>query len=168
MTASTLAQTAGPRIIFSDLQSGPNSGGLNNQGSIVTIYGFGFGTSRGTSSITIGGAAAAGYLQWSDTKVSFQVGNSAITGNIVIKVAGMASSGMPFTVRPGRIYFVSPTGSDANAGTSAAPWHSVVKAKNTAVAGDIIYLLNGVNETGLEGSKASLTFAKSGTSSLPI
>jgi|GEM_PF-738009 len=168
LSASALAQTADPRIIFSDLQSGPNSGGANNKGSVVTIYGFGFGATRGTSSITIGGAGADNYLQWSDTKVSFQLGNAAVTGNIVANVSGVASNGMPFTVRPGKLYFVSPTGADSNAGTFTAPWHSVVKAKNTAVAGDVIYLMNGVNQTALESSSASLALAKSGTASLPI
>src|SRR5206468_4157937 len=114
-TASALAQTAGPRIIFSDLQSGPNSGGANNQGAVVTIYGIGFGASRGASFVTVGGVNAAGYLQWSDTRVSFQLGNSAVTGNIVIHVGGAASNAIPFSVRPGKIYFVGPTGVDTNA-----------------------------------------------------
>jgi hypothetical protein len=165
---SALAQTQTPRVIFSDLQSGPNSGGLNSKGAIVTVYGFGFGVSRGTSSVTIGGAAADNYLLWSDTKISFQLGSAAVSGNIVAHIAGTDSNGTAFTVRPGRIYFVSPTGNDANAGTAAAPWHSVVKAKNTVVAGDIIYLMNGVNETGLESSSATLALAKSGSASLPI
>jgi hypothetical protein len=168
LSASALAQTADPRIIFSDLQSGPNSGGANNKGAVVTIYGFGFGATRGTSTVTTGGAAAASYLQWSDTKVSFQLGNAAVTGNIVANVSGVASNGMPFTVRPGRLHFVSPTGADTNAGTFTTPWHSLVKAKNTAVAGDVIYLMNGVNQTALESSSASLALSKSGTASLPI
>lgn len=166
--ASALAQTAAPQIVFSDLQSGPNSGGAGNKGAVVTVYGFGFGATRGTSTVNIGGVSADNYLQWSDTKVSFQLSNAAVSGNIVVQAAGKSSNGMPFTVRPGKIYFVSPTGADTNAGTFTAPWHSVVKAKNTAVAGDIIYLLNGVNETGLEGSSATLALAKGGSSSLPI
>ena len=166
--ASALAQAQSPRIIFSDLQSGPNSSGLNSKGAIVTVYGFGFGGSRGASSVTIGGAPADNYPQWSDTRISFQLGTAAVSGNIVVNVGSAASNGTPFTVRPGKIYFVSPTGDDANAGTAAAPWHSVVKAKNTAVAGDIIYLMNGVNENGLESSSASLVLAKSGSASLPI
>src|ERR1700743_1174714 len=165
---SALAQTADPRIVFSDLQSGPNSGGANNKGAVVTIYGFGFGATRGTSTVTIGGAAADNYLQWSDTKVSFQLGNAAVTGNIVVTVAGVAGNGMAFTGRPGKLYFVSPTGVDTNAGSFTAPWHSVVKAKNSAVAGDVIYLMNGVNQTTLEASGASLALAKSGTAALPI
>jgi hypothetical protein len=167
-SVSVLAQAQSPRIIFSDLQSGPNSGGLNSKGTIVTVYGFGFGASRGTSSVTIGGAPADNYPQWSDTRISFQLGTAAVSGNIVVHVGSAASNGTAFTVRPGKIYFVSPTGNDANAGTAAAPWHSVVKAKNASAAGDIIYLMNGVNESGLEGSNASLTLAKSGSASLPI
>lgn len=167
--ASALAQAQVPRITFSDLQSGPNSGGLNNKGAIVSVYGVGFGASRGASSLTIGGAAADNYLQWSDTRISFQLGAAAVSGNIIVNVAASgASNGVPFTVRPGRIFFVSPAGNDANAGTSAAPWHSVVKAKNTVVAGDIVYLMDGVNESGLESSSASLVLAKSGSSTLPI
>ena len=164
-----LARAAQPTAIFTDLQSGPNAGGQNNQGAIVTIYGFGFGATRGSSTLTIGGAQPAAYLLWSDNKISFQVGNSAVTGNIVVNVAGVgASNAMPFTVRSGRIFFVAPGGSDANAGSFTAPWATVRHAKNTAAAGDTIYLMNGVNETGLDGSSATLAIAKSGSSGLPI
>jgi hypothetical protein len=164
-----LARAAQPTAIFTDLQGGPNAGGRNNQGAIVTIYGFGFGGTQGNSTLTIGGAAPAAYLLWSDNKISFQVGNSAITGNIVVNVAGVgASNAMPFTVRSGRIFFVAPGGSDANVGSFTAPWATVRHAKNTAAAGDTIYLMNGVNETGLDGSSATLAIAKSGSSGLPI
>src|SRR5882724_1451185 len=163
------ARAAQPIAIFTDVQSGPNAGGQNNQGAIVTIYGFGFGSARGSSTLTIGGAQPAAYLLWSDGKISFQVGNSAITGNIVVNVAGAgASNAMPFTVRSGRIFFVAPGGADANSGSFTAPWATVRHAKNSAQAGDIIYLMNGVNETGLEASSATLAIAKSGSSGLPI
>lgn len=164
-----LARAAQPTAIFTDLLSGPNAGGQNNQGTVVTIYGFGFGATRGTSTLTIGGAQPAAYLLWSDNKISFQVGNSAITGSIVVNVAGVGTSNaMPFTVRSGRIFFVAPGGSDANAGSFTAPWATVKHAKNSAQAGDIIYLLNGVNETGLDSSSATLAIGKSGSSALPI
>ena len=164
-----LAGAAQPTAIFTDVPSGPNAGGQNNQGAIVTIYGFGFGATRGSSTLTIGGAQPAAYLLWSDSKISFQLGNSAITGNIVVNVAGVgASNAMPFTVRSGRIFFVAPGGADANAGSFTAPWATVRHAKNSAQAGDIIYLMNGVNETGLDASSATLAIAKSGSSGLPI
>ncbi|MGZ4877551.1 MAG: choice-of-anchor D domain-containing protein [Candidatus Angelobacter sp.] len=164
-----LARAAQPTAIFTDLQSGPNAGGQNNQGAIVTVYGFGFGATRGSSTLTIGGAPPAAYLLWSDSKISFQLGNSAVSGNIVVNVAGVgASNAMPFTVRAGRIFFVAPGGSDANAGSFNAPWATVRHAKNSAQAGDVIYLMNGVNETGLDASNATLAVAKSGSSGLPI
>ena len=37
------AQIAPPRIFFSDLESGPSTGGQNNNGVWVTIWGKGFG-----------------------------------------------------------------------------------------------------------------------------
>jgi hypothetical protein len=169
LVGAPLARAAQPTAIFTDLQSGPNAGGQNNQGAIVTIYGFGFGATQGGSTVTIGGASPAAYLLWSDSKISFQLGNSAITGNIVVNVAGVgASNAMPFTVRTGRIFFVAPGGLDTNAGSFTAPWATVKHAKNSAQAGDVIYLRNGVNETGLDASSASLAVGKSGSSGLPI
>ena len=37
-----MAQSVAPRLYYSDLESGPNSGGENGAGAIVTIYGSGF------------------------------------------------------------------------------------------------------------------------------
>ncbi|HEU4413870.1 MAG TPA: choice-of-anchor D domain-containing protein [Candidatus Angelobacter sp.] len=168
-TGAPLLRAAQPTAIFTDLLSGPNSGGQNNQGAIVTVYGFGFGATRGSSAVTIGGAAPAAYLFWSDSKISFQLGNSAVTGSIVVNVAGAgASNAMPFTVRSGRIFFVAPGGTDTNAGSFTSPWATVRHAKNSAQPGDIIYLMNGVNETSLDGSSSTLAIAKSGSSGLPI
>src|SRR5262249_59713720 len=169
VSAAALPQPTSPRVIFTDLRSGPNPGGANGQGAIVSVYGFGFGASRGTSTVTIGGAQAGSYLQWSDTKISFQLGTAAVTGSIVVNVLGTApSNGVPFTVRSGRILFVSTAGSDNNPGTFEAPWRSVLWAKNAARPGDIIYVMDGVTETGLDSSGATLTIANSGTSGQPI
>src|SRR5260221_11311358 len=54
------AQPAPPRIFFSDLESGPNSGGQNNNGVWVTIWDKGFGAERGRSTVTIGGGDKPG------------------------------------------------------------------------------------------------------------
>src|SRR5690349_9067797 len=45
--------TQAPRIFFSDLESGPNTGGQNNRGVFVTIWGKGFGAERGRSMVTV-------------------------------------------------------------------------------------------------------------------
>ena len=62
----------------------------------------------------------------------------------------------------GPAYYLSPTGNDANPGTSAAPWRTIQKAANTVVAGDTVVLLDGSYEEG------SVVFNRSGTASKPI
>src|SRR6476619_3848923 len=108
---SNLTTTIPPRIFFSDLDSGPNTGGQKNHGVWVTIWGKGFGAERGSSTVTIGGGAAAEYPIWTDTRITFQLGPSARTGDIVVSVRAKAkrsrgdgqagsgqSNGLPFTV----------------------------------------------------------------------
>ncbi len=140
---SLRAQNPPPRIFFTDLLSGPNTGGQNNQGAFVTLYGKRFGTTQGTSTVAVGGGLVDNCPVWSDTKVACQLGPAAQTGNIVVTVNAQASNGLPFTVRSGNIYFVSPSGSDSNPGTFALPWATPVKAKNTMVAGDTTYIRQG-------------------------
>src|SRR5947209_19127980 len=73
-------------IFFSDLERGPNLGGQNNRGVWVTIWGKGFGAERGSSTITIGGGAAADYPIWTDSKITFQLGPAAKTGEIIVNL----------------------------------------------------------------------------------
>src|SRR5215471_2884578 len=91
-----------PRIFYSDLESGPNTGGQQDQGAFVTIYGRGFGSARGNSTVSVGGKPVAGYSIWADSKITFQLGAAAETGNIVVTVGGQQSNGVPFVVRSGR------------------------------------------------------------------
>ena len=129
------AQSVPPRIFFSDLESGPNIGGKSNHGVFVTIWGRGFGAERGRSIVTIGGGAASNYPVWSDNKITFQLGPAARTGDMIVKVAGLASNGLPFTVRRGRIFFVATDGSDRHNGSFATPWRSILHAKDHMSAG---------------------------------
>src|SRR6516225_4430367 len=77
-----------PRIFYSDLESGPNTGGQQDKGAFVTIYGKGFGAARGDSTVSVGGKPVAGYPIWTDSKITFQLGAAAVTGNIVVTVSG--------------------------------------------------------------------------------
>ena len=162
-----IAQSAPPRIYYSDLASGPNVGGKNNAGAFVTVYGSGFGSAQGTSTVTIGGVKAASYPIWSQTKVTFQLGQWAKSGNVVINVSGVASNSVPFKVTPGRIYFVSPSGSATNSGTYNSPWLSLRAAKNRIAPGDIVYVEDGVTVTSTESNGASLVLSSGGTASAP-
>jgi IPT/TIG domain-containing protein len=162
-SATLFAQTAPPRLFFSDLESGPNTGGENGKGAWVTVWGKGFGSTQGSSTVTVGGHAVAGYPVWTDGKITFQLGSAAATGSIVVNVAGVgATNGLPFTVRSGNIFFVATTGNDANAGTAAAPWKTIVKAKNTIGVGDIAYIENGVAQTTEDIFTAYLSMDKQG------
>ena len=158
-----------PRIFFTDLTSGPNVGGAYNNGTILTIYGNRFGPARGHSSVTVGGRPVADYQLWSDTKVSVAIGSSAATGEVIVRTPIGSSNGAPFTVRPGHIFCVSTRGNDNSSGIFPRQcWATLVKAKNTMVAGDITYAMDGVTQTTLDGAKAALLINTSGAKGLPI
>jgi IPT/TIG domain-containing protein len=159
------AQSAPPRIFFSDLESGPNAGGQNNKGAWVTIWGKNFGATQGTSTVTVGGGAVDNYPLWSDGKIIFQLGSLAATGSIVVNVPGVgASNGLPFTVRAGNIFFVATTGNDANTGILTAPWKTMPKAKNAIAAGDVVYIEDGVAQTVEDNFTAYLSMDNNGAS----
>jgi parallel beta-helix repeat protein len=44
----------------------------------------------------------------------------------------------------GNVYYVSPKGNDSNPGTKEKPWQTLKKAGDTALAGDIVYIREGV------------------------
>jgi IPT/TIG domain-containing protein len=156
-----------PRIFFSDLESGPNTGGKNNNGVWVTIWGKNFGADRGRSRVIIGGVAAADYPIWTDTKITFQIGRAARSGEIAVQTTGaknrkFLSNGLPFTVRKGKIYFVARNGSDWSRGTYAKPWKSITHAKDDMSAGDVTYIENGVTLTKEDTFSAYLSMDRSG------
>jgi hypothetical protein len=134
------AATSRARLFFTDLLSGPNTGGQDDKGAFVTVWGKGFGAAQGGATVTIGGGAVAGYPVWTDTKVTVQLGAAAATGAIVMHLGDGDTNGLPFTVRAGNIYFVKGGADDLNAGTYDAPWATIPKAKNALAPGDIAYL----------------------------
>lgn len=158
------AQAIPPRIFFSDLESGPNNGGQSNHGVFVTIWGHGFGAERKRSQVTVGGVGVARYMFWSDNKIIFQIGSSARTGDIVVKAGALASNGLPFTVRRGRIFFVATNGNDRHNGTYGSPWKTIVHAKDHMSAGDVTYIENGVTQNKEDAFNAYLSMDNDGGS----
>jgi hypothetical protein len=73
----------------------PNSGTL---GTAVTITGTNFGSSQGSSTVTFSGTAGTA-TSWSPTSIVVRVPTGATTGNVVVTVGGVASSGVTFTVQ---------------------------------------------------------------------
>src|SRR5437899_174607 len=159
--------SGGPVIFFSDLESGPNIGGQNDNGTILTLYGKRFGPTQGGSTITVGGGQVASYLLWSDSKVAVAIGANAATGSVVVHTSVGDSNGVPFTVRPGNIYFASPAGSDTNPGTFAAPFKTPAKGKNALTPGDTLYLMDGINTSAIDDFSAVLNLRSSGAPGLP-
>ena len=98
------------RLLYTDVDSGPATGGKDDKGAFVTIWGKGFGSSQGTSTVTVGGGAVGTYVEWSDTKIVVQLGSESRSGDIVVSNSFGNSNGLPFTVRTGPVYFVSLTG----------------------------------------------------------
>jgi hypothetical protein len=112
--------SSGPLILYTDITSGPNSGGESNNGTYLTIFGSHFGATRGTSTLTINGRAVAQYIIWSDTKIGVQVGHVS-SGPIVVSAGGLVSnSDKTFTVRSGHIYYIGPSVDNSAPGSCPA------------------------------------------------
>jgi hypothetical protein len=182
----SFSQTTKPSVFFTDLTSGPNTGGENNNGTILTIYGRNFGATRGTSTVTVGGGAVASYLVWGGRStaatpaaqletISVAIGSSAASGAVVVTNGSGASScedtkdACQFTVRSGNIRCVATTGSDSNSGSfPSSCWASISHAVHSIAAGDIAYVQNGVNQTAVDNYNASIAILSAGTSASPM
>ena len=178
------ADGAAPSLLFTDLTSGPKTGGQDGLGAFVTIYGEGFGAAQGSSTVTIGGVPVARVQSWGQDnagargldRIVVQPGPNAVSGSIVVTVAGQASNGLPFTVRAGNVFFVDPaTGSDGNPGTYAQPWATLWRPRQTMAAGDVVYVQGGTFtqlDPAMPGWDTVLfldtSLAASGTASAPV
>jgi hypothetical protein len=104
---------ADPTVFYTDILSGPGTGGEDDKGAYLSIFGTGFGPSQGSSKVFIDNTEVGAYRYWSDTRISVQPGPAVSSGPIKVVVAGKASNtDLSFTVRPGDIYFVSYSGND--------------------------------------------------------
>ena len=150
---SSTSPTA-PALFFTDIASGPITGGQDDLGAFITIHGEGFGTQRGSSTVTIGGKEVANYVIWGQNNgiarsldmIVAQPGSNVTSGNIVITVNGQASNALPFAVRSGNIYFVipgAPNADDTNPGTYTAPFKTLYRPRQVMQAGDIVYIKGG-------------------------
>lgn len=150
----SMGNATAPVLFFTDLTSGPKTGGQDNLGAFITLYGEGFGAVRGTSTVAIGGVEVAKYVLWGQDngiarsldEIVIQPGPNVVSGNIVVTVNGNASNPLPFTVRSGSIYFVipdAPNADDTNPGTYAEPFKTIYRPRQVMLAGDIVYIKGG-------------------------
>ncbi|HEV1996289.1 MAG TPA: IPT/TIG domain-containing protein [Candidatus Acidoferrum sp.] len=81
---------------------GPNISGISPATGMVTtpvtITGSNFGSSQGLSTATFGGQPAGPASAWSPTSITVNVPQGAVTGSVVVTVAGIPSNAVSFTV----------------------------------------------------------------------
>ncbi|AVV46051.1 pectate lyase [Streptomyces sp. P3] len=65
---------------------------------------------------------------------------AAVLAAVATTVVGSAASG---NAAAGKVFYVSPTGSDSAAGSEAAPWKTFAHAQSVAQAGDTVYFRGG-------------------------
>ncbi|MEM8826772.1 MAG: LamG-like jellyroll fold domain-containing protein [Pseudomonadota bacterium] len=137
------AQGGDIALFFTDLPSGPNTGsGAYADGALITLYGKGFGATRGSGSVTLNGVAVASYAQWCEAcsrtgldMVTIQPGSGTSTGDFVVtNNLGQTSNGLAFTVDNGRNI------REANGETEFASEMSAIDGNNQQ---DILYVRAG-------------------------
>ena len=165
------ATVGGPVIFFVDMNQGPKTGGPNNLGAPIAIFGKGFGASRGTSQVTIGGTEVARYIVWGQNNahntqlgmIIVQPGPNVTGGAIQVKVNNRLSNlNQSFTVNAGKFYAVSKTGSDANPCTLALPCATILHAYGQMQPGDTLLVRRGTYD------ESEIWIRNSGTSGNPI
>ena len=183
-----------PRLFFSDLDSGPKSGNTDTSlgqtagqdGAIVSVWGAFLGRAQGDSKVLLNGVEAARIYYWGEAVapyspanlsngiqrmqlVIFQVGHGAPDGpgEITVVVQGARSNPIPFTVRPGRIFFVTASGRDGANGSWRAPWRTIQYGKDQLVPGDTLYVGNGVSQLSSQEG-AAIMVRKSGSPGAPM
>lgn len=125
--------------------------------------------------MTINGVPAAAVKQWEDNKITVQPGPNVTSGVIGIKVgsATYSNPSITFTVVPGKIYFVSLTGSDfgGQANNISRPFRNIsgVLDSSRFGPGDHIVVRGGIwsDVYAKYGSFFSIAH-KGGTPSAPI
>jgi hypothetical protein len=161
-----------PLVLFTDIVSGPNNGGENNQGAYLSIFGLNFGQQSGlgsTTNVFINGIEVAVYKfmglarsQFLDVnqpiqQISVQIGaignpTPGVPLPITVEVNGLTSNiNHTFIVQPGDILYVdNVTGNDNTAVTNDInyPWRYVQTptlggALGQAGPGDFIVMRGG-------------------------
>jgi hypothetical protein len=110
------AFASAPVCMYQDVQSGPATGGEGGNGIYVDIYGLNFGTSQGSSTVTVNGTPVAQYVYWGADptgdrqQIGVQIASGTTgSGQIVVTTPGGTCSNLTFTVRSGHIWFVGPS-----------------------------------------------------------
>ncbi len=179
------AAYAAPTVLYTDITSGPKTGGEGNNGAYLSIFGKNFGSDISRVKVYVGSGEVARYMYLGASKgrpdiqqVSVQLGAAVTSGAIRVTVNGISSNtDHSFTVRSGNIYFVSLTGSDSTgaANNISRPYRTpnyVVRSLSAFAPGDFV-VLRGGNYSINDGTNnivagSYLRANKSGTAAAPM
>ena len=151
-TAAAPVSAGAPRILYTDALSGPITGGENNAGAYLSLYGINFGQAADLGSLTkvyIGGQEVANYrvlapsvvyAKFGIQKLTVQVGsigNPGLGTPLPIKLCrnvttDCSNADKTFTPNNGRILFVALNGNDDTAvyGDINHPWRHLQTSTN--------------------------------------
>jgi chitodextrinase len=157
-----------PRLHYLSAKAGPNQGweGSSTRGAAITIWATDIGSSRGSSTLTVGGVTLnsdSDFAEWGATtnpktaknfqRITFWLNSQMPLGDteIYVTVNGQESNHLPFRIdNTGGIYFISLNGSDSNDGRCATdkgngcgPWSNFGKAADKMTPGDFLYMRGG-------------------------
>lgn len=147
-----------PAVLFTDVVTGPVTGGVHGLGAPLAIFGTGFGASRGTSRVTIGGVEVASYLVWGERNahssmldlIVVEPGPSVSGGAVVVTVAGqMSATSSTFTAIASEVYVIAPAGSDAASCRLSAPCKTIAHVATSVMQpGDVLLVRGGAYDEG--------------------
>ncbi len=141
-----------PLVLYTDIVSGPNSGGENNKGIYLSIFGKNFGSVLSSLKVFINNVEVDNYRSLGISRarqdiqqITVQIGalgNPAQGVALPIKVVvnGVASNtDQMFTVIPGNIYFVDPakgvdTTDTSSGGSFGAPFKTMQKTAGVSLS----------------------------------
>lgn len=169
-----------PVVLYTDIVSGPDTGGENGDGAYLSIFGKNFGANLSNVKVYVGGGEVARYLylgpsngRFDVQQLSVQLGPRVQTGAIRVDIGGASSNtNRTFTVVPGKIFYVSLAGSDTGGaiGEVGRPFRTVqgVFDRSDFGPGDFIVVRGGnYSDVGHYGSFFSVRY-KGGTSGAPV
>ena len=165
--AAALAVTAAAPPVLQSITVSPTSASIS-VGATQQFTATGHYSNGTTQTLTSGvtwNSSSTTYATISATGLATGVagGSTSITASSsgVVSAPAAALAVTAVTTGSGKSFYVAPTGSDSNPGTSAAPWLTIQHAASTVPAGSTVYVAAGTyNE--------SINVTVSGTSSAPI
>jgi len=120
----------------------PTTGGA---GTVIEVFGSNFGSSQGSSTVTINGTSLGTASYWTQGQAQFTLSTGLSSGNLVVTVGGVASNSVSFTV------YANPTISSLSSTTGGVgQWVQIQGSNFGASQGSSAVTFNGTAATALQ------------------